>query len=280
MIKKYKKIVKAKLYDLSKWYDKTFFSFGTEQLRSALIKLGLNINDTVFVHSAFDNFRAFQGKPSDVIEILRDLVGNQGIIMMPSMGFSGTALDYANANPIVDLKRVQSRMGLISELFRRYPGVVRSKHPTHPICVWGGEAEAIIADHHQAKTPCGFSSPLQKLLDRDGKILFLGASFATMTFYHTIEEILENRLPVNPFTTEVFDLQVIDTLGNRVNCQTRLYNPISSRKRNLKNLRLTLQELNAWNEYKAGKLCIIMLKARDVLKASENMLANGISCYE
>ena len=172
------------------------------------------------------------------------------------------------------------RFASFAELFRRFPGVVRSAHPTHPIAVWGEDAPQIVADHHRASTPCGVPSPLQKLLERDGKILLLGTGFEVLTFYHTVEEILERKLPESPFTERFFALQVKDQNGEVWNCMTRLFEPAMSRRRRLFRVREELKLMNALGECRVGKLHIQVLSALDVLKAVQQLLDRGISCYE
>jgi len=279
LVKKWKRVVKSKLKELQFWYDRTFFRFGARELEDALVKLGIKSADTVFVHSSFDAFRGFQGKPTDIIQLLQNLVSVKGIVMMPTMAFKGTAVDYALQNPMIDNKRMQSRMGLMTELFRRSPGVFRSAHPTHPIAVWGDEAQSIVADHPLARTPCGIPSPLHKLLERDGKIVLLGTGIEVLTFYHTVEEILEKDLPVNPFTDRFFALQVKDESGQVWDCKTRLYEPKVSRKRRLNKVLEELRQMNAIGECRVGRLQIQVFLAQDVLKAVRQLLDRGISCY-
>ncbi len=280
MVKKWKKLVKSKLKALQSWYDRLFLQFDSAKLESALVKLGIKTGDTLFVHSSFDAFRGFNGKPTDIIQLLQGLVGTKGIVMMPTMALTATAVDYALQNPIVDIKRVQSRMGLITELFRRTPNVLRSLHPTHPIAVWGEDAPSIIADHHLAQTPCGSPSPLYQLYERNGKILLLGTGIEVLTFFHTVEEILESKFSINPFTDNIFDLQVKDEKGQLWDCQTRLYEPSVSRKRRLHPLLNELKRMQALSECRVGKLHLQLFSAQDVLKATEQLLDRGISCYE
>lgn len=280
LVSQWKNKIKSKRKELLAWRDKTFFAFGPQDLENGLKSLGLRHGDVVFAHSSFDAFRGFRGKPSDVIAALQRVVGEAGIIMMPTLAFSGTALDYALSNPVTDLRRAPSRMGLVTEIFRRLPGVVRSAHPTHPIAVWGGDAQAVAADHHLAQTPCGAPSPLRQLLDRDGKILLLGVDIAVLTFFHTLEEILEDRLPVKPFTEQRFELTVLDGQGAPAACHTRLYEPAVSRRRRLGKLADELRRQGLWHERKVGGLSMVLLLARDVLKATEALLERGIACYE
>ena len=65
--------------------------------------------------------------------------------------------------------------------------------------------------------------PFLRLLDVNGKVLFLGASARAMTFYHGLEELLETELPVPPFTPEVFELQTRDLDGRLWTTRTRLF---------------------------------------------------------
>lgn len=280
LIKKWKKLVKSKLKELEIGLVRMFFRFKPTDLAFTLTALGIKAGDTVFVHSSFDAFKGFMGKPTDIIQILQGLVGMKGIIMMPTMAFAGTAVEFALQNPVVDIKRVPSRMGLITELFRRFPGVVRSPHPTHPIAVWGEKARDVTANHHLAQTPCGTPSPLEKLLAYDGKIILLGTGFEVLTFYHTVEEILEGKLPVNPFTHRIFSLQVKNENGEILDCHTRLYEPAVSKRRRLNRVMQELRQMNALGEKHVGMLHVQVTSARDVFNAVKRLLDRGINCYE
>lgn len=276
----WKRKAKSHLKKLISWRDNTFFAFGPKALGDAIVELGINQGDTLFVHSSLDAFGGFRGKPSDVITTLQNAVGRHGMVMMPTMAFDGTAIAYVQNTPVVDLKRAPSRMGLLTELFRRAPDVVRSAHPTHPIAVWGDEATQVIAGHHLANTPCGAPGPLHQLLKRNGKIVFLGTDINVMTFYHTLEDILESRLPVSPFTKETYALGVKDEADQIWHCNTRLYDPAVSRRRSLGVLRAELRRMHAWHERKVGRLGMVVVHAVDVLKAIEQLLDRGITCYE
>ena len=133
---------------------------------------------------------------------------------MPTMPFSGTAVDWALVHPVVDLRRTPSRMGLVSEIFRRSPDVVRSVHPTHPVAAWGERAKLLVAGHSEAGTPCGAGSPYHRLLEFDGRIVMLGADVTSLTFFHTAEALLADGWPVSPFTQETFRLTTLDERWN------------------------------------------------------------------
>ncbi len=157
--------VKRGLKRLVRAYHQRFFAFTPADLQRALVQLGVLSGDVLMVHSAFDRFLGFHGGPVDVIRALQQVVGPDGTLMMPTIPFQGTAVEYALGEPVFDARQTVSRMGLITEVFRRAPAVVRSVHPTHSVAVLGSQADAIIAGHELAGTPCGRLTPYAKLLD-------------------------------------------------------------------------------------------------------------------
>lgn len=164
------------------------------------------------------------------------------------MTFGGTAVAYARANPLFDVVGTPSRMGLLTELFRRSPGVVRSIHPTHPVAIWGRDANVIAAGHRLAGTP------FETLLKRHGKMVLLGTDISVLTFFHMLEEILERELPVSPFTDEVFHLQSKTREGQILDTNCRLFEPSVSRRRNLCKTVPYLKKSGAWREAQVGRL--------------------------
>ncbi len=181
---------------------------------------------------------------------------------------------------LFDVRRTPSRMGLLTELFRRSAGVLRSVHPTHPVAAWGRDAAALVEGHHAARTPCGEGSPYARLLERRGKILLMGTGIGVLTFFHTIEELLEQKLPVSPFTEEVFHLQSRDDSGNIVATHTRLFEPGVSKRRNLDKLVPELRQRGAWREQRTGRLQLIALDAQDIFETVSAMAARGTYCYD
>ncbi|HEY1129910.1 MAG TPA: AAC(3) family N-acetyltransferase [Roseateles sp.] len=279
-MKSLKSAVKTRIRSLRRAIFGRFFSFDVPALQARLAQLGLSRGDAVLVHSSFDAFEGFQGKPNDVIQALQAVVGPEGLLMMPTMGFNGSAIDFARSGQVFDVRRSPSRMGMISELFRRTSGVVRSVHPTHPVACWGKDAAEIAQGHHQCVTPCGRGSPFEALRRREGKILLLGTDISVLTFYHYLEEVFEPRLPASPFTEEVFTLGSKTAQGELLETRTRLYAPALSKRRNLHKLIPYLKRLGAWREGRIGRLRIAVLQAAGVEKAVSDMIQEGVYCYD
>lgn len=280
--KKLKRILKGWLNRIQLAYIRWRYTFDVEDFARLLQRLGLKKGDVVMVHSSYNNFEGFTGKPTDVINALEMVIGPEGTLLMPTMPFSGTAVDFVRKGKPLDILRTPSRMGFLTELFRRMPDVVRSAHPTHPVAVWGSLSETMIKDHHLSASPCGTDSPFGKLLEHNGRLLFLGTGLGVLTFLHTIEEILEPDMPFSVFTEEIFDLTCIVKPGVELKTRTRLYDPEVSRthKRNPFKLIPELKKLGKWKQMRLGRLDAILINAQDVLDATRTMAKRGEFCYD
>jgi aminoglycoside 3-N-acetyltransferase len=253
----------------------TWFSFGPADLRELLRRLGVAPSDVVMVHSSFDRFEGFLGSLGDAIQTLQDTVGPDGALLMPTLPFVGSAVEYARIHPALDVKRTPSRMGIMTEIFRRLPGVQRSIHPTHPVAGWGKRAASLLESHQSAQTPCGVGSPFQKLAEAEAKILLLGVDVRSMTFFHYLEEELEARMPFSPFTKEWFTLSARDAQGQIWPVSMRLYDPVVSAQRDVRLLVPHLKARGVWREGKVGRLNAILLRCRDVQRVAVEMAADG-----
>jgi aminoglycoside 3-N-acetyltransferase len=275
-----KRRVKSALHGAYGRYLRLFRAFGPEDLLTHLRRLGLKPGNRILVHSSFGQFGGFRGTPSDVIATLCRAVGPHGAVMMPTMPFSGLAIDYARSGAVLDVRRTPSKMGVLSEVFRRTPGVVRSVHPTHPVAIWGADAETLAQGHADSHTPCGAGSPFHKLLETRGRILFLGTDIFSLTFLHTLEEIYEPRLPRSPFTTEVFHLSTRDASGALRTTDTRLFDPGVARRRRPDRLVPELRRAGAWHSKKLKTLPITLFDTEAARAAYEVLCDRQTYCYD
>lgn len=256
-----------------------FQGFGTEELSALLVRLGVEPGRVVMVHCSWEKFEGFSGTPRDLIGLLQRAVGEKGTLLMPTLPFSGLALDWARSGQLFDVKRTPSQMGLVTELFRRSRGVIRSVHPTHPVAAWGALAETLTLDHHLCQTPCGRGSPYARMLDHNGINLLLGVDIRALTFFHAIEEIIRPLLPFDPFTQESFVMQSCDAKGRHLTTTTHLFDPDLSRRRDL---RLIIPDLEARGYYKRDRLHRLeatVLGCLDVLEVLQSLAKNGRTCY-
>jgi aminoglycoside 3-N-acetyltransferase len=273
-----KKFIKNGLNRLEWWY-KRYRSFSPTDLKDALIALGIKTGDVVLAHIAFNEFLGFAGLPSDVVASLRSALSDSGTLLMPSMPFTGTAVDYVRSGEIFDVRRTPSHMGVVTELFRRSPGTLRSLHPTHPILANGPRAAELICDHHKALTPCGQFSPFAKLAEMDAKIALIGTGIRALTYYHYLEEVLEDQLPRSPFTEETFDIRFRGYDGEMMQVRNRLFGRELSRRRRPDILEVELKADGLWRERNVGRVSIVVLDARAVFDTVRAMAQRGSYCY-
>jgi aminoglycoside 3-N-acetyltransferase len=158
---------------------------------SLLQALGVTSGATVLVHSSMDRLsrRVPDLKPVQIIRLMQELLGPDGTLLMPSFPFRGRQRDYADRSETFDVRQTPSQVGLLTEVFRRMPGVLRSLHPTHPIAGWGQHAADLLGTHHRG-TAFGRNSPMYKLSEYGGVVIGLGTRPRdTFTILHVPEEL-------------------------------------------------------------------------------------------
>jgi aminoglycoside N3'-acetyltransferase len=142
-------------------------------------RLGVAPGTVLVVHMSYRAVRPVGGGPAAVIQALRDAVGDEGTIVMPSWGDSDeTPFDPARTPVAADL-------GVTAESFRRLPGVHRSAHP-FAFAASGPAAGAVTADPLPLP-PHRPESPIGRVHELDGQILLLGVGHDANTTVHLAE---------------------------------------------------------------------------------------------
>lgn len=148
-----------------------------------LEELNIDPKGTLLVHSSFKSIGDVQGGADTVLDALSEYMEN-GLLVLPTHTWS-----YINAdNPRFSVTDSPSCVGILTELFRKRPGVIRSWHPTHSVAALGKEAAEFTAGDERWDTPCARGSVWGKLLDRRAEIMLLGVDLRRNTFIHGIEE--------------------------------------------------------------------------------------------
>jgi aminoglycoside 3-N-acetyltransferase len=175
-----------------------------------LRNLGLSAGDTVLVHSSLSSLGRVDGGPEAVIDALLEVLGPQGTLLMPSFQ-KGSEHVLLRQGCTFDLRTSPSELGIITETFRRRPGVTRSLSPTHCTAAIGLRADELLADHQSCLVSVGRGSPYDKLVRSGGRILLLGVTHAANTTLHLLENI--NGAPT--VCRELFSPVVIDMNGKQ-----------------------------------------------------------------
>ncbi|MDT8340393.1 MAG: AAC(3) family N-acetyltransferase [Longimicrobiales bacterium] len=257
-----------------------FRRYGPADLAVCLRSLGVREGDTLMVHSSFPATSGFTGKPGDVIDALREVIGTGGHIMMVSLPYTGATVDHLERGLVFDVRRTPSRMGIVSEFFRRRPGVLRSLHPSHPILVEGPEAGAMVRGHEEALFPCGPGSPFQAGMDRDGKIVLLDAPLSTMTLFHWLEHELRERLPFPLYHEPAYEAMVVDAAGERRTVRTLAFSREAIRRRRDNVLHREMWRRGVVARGRVGNSTVLVCRMREVAACALDMADRGVFFYD
>lgn len=165
---------------------------------NAFQKAGLRKGDVVMVHASLSSLGYVCGGAQTVIEALMETVGNEGTIVMPAQSWKNLDpetgvhwdADEKDWQIIRDnwpayIKELTptNTMGAVAEMFRQWPGTLRSDHPARSVCAWGKHADFITSGHDLSNI-FGDGSPIGKLYELDGKVLLLGVGHDKNTSLH------------------------------------------------------------------------------------------------
>jgi aminoglycoside N3'-acetyltransferase len=134
----------------------------TRQLRT----LGVAQGGVVLVHTSFRAMRPVEGGPLGLIQALRDALGPDGTLVMPSAAEEDDIPFDPATTP------ASPSLGVVADTFWRLPGVRRSDH-AHAFAAAGREAARITADPLPLP-PHVPASPVGRVHDLDGQVLLLG----------------------------------------------------------------------------------------------------------
>jgi aminoglycoside N3'-acetyltransferase len=192
-------------------------SYGTAELEAAITERLPKDFEILMVHSSVSNmFPMYRDNAGDLLKLLLRMSTGR-TLAMPAF-FFGTAehynYDYYRINPVFDVRRTPSQMGLVTELFRRRKGVLRSLHPTHSICASGPLAAELTSRHHLSPLIAGPSSPFGVMGRRNTIILGVGVEYyRSLTQVHAVEDAMGSDFPVPRRDDECVKITLINSTG-------------------------------------------------------------------
>ena len=252
----------------------------TEQiLVSQFQKMGIKKGDCLMVHSAMSKIGYLQDGPKTLVNALLQVIGKEGTLCMPSSPISMLQLDYIRQNRVFDVNNTPSAMGAITEYFRTLENVKRSCHPTEPVCAFGPLADELTGNHFGEPTPYTVNSPWKKLMEANGKILYIGVTLDNAgTHLHTLEDAVEFKYPV--YFREDFEVECIMADGEKAVMKTKVHNPEFSKKRKCDELIPMFEVNEVLMRHKLGETNCLVLDANKMFKTMINQYnLYGITMY-
>ncbi len=179
----------------------TIVPLTTESLAESLRACGVQLGQTIIVHTSLRSLGWVIGGAQAYIQALLQAVGETGTVLMPTQTFRN--LDpYSGAHPGVpeqwwplirthwpayDPATTPSLgMGAVAELFRTWPGARRASTPRARLPPWGRTPKRLLATH-ALEEPFGDDSPVGQLYALDGAVLLVGVDHASNTSLHLAE---------------------------------------------------------------------------------------------
>ena len=169
-----------------------------QDILDALKAVGMGQGQTVMVHTSLSSLGFVCGGAQVVIEALLETVGTEGTVMMPTQSWKN--LDPATGvhweepeqwwQTIRDHWPAYHRditptntMGAVAEMFRKWPGALRSDHPARSVAACGKHAR-YLTENHDLSNIFGEGSPIGKLYELDGDVLLIGVGYDKNTSLH------------------------------------------------------------------------------------------------
>ncbi len=263
------------------WIVRAFLSYGPPKLHKGLRRLLVQPGDTIMVHASWRANNGFRGSPLDFIAALKEAVGRDGLLTMTSLPYHNeSSAEYLSRGHPMDVQRTPSRMGLLTEVFRRDREVVRSLSPSHPILAWGRDAADFVAGHEDTPIPFGPESPFGRLLESDGKILLVDAPYSSITFTHFLEDRIKGQLPVSLYEPEPMEGWVIDHQGQSLRVPTCVISKQANAARNEDAFFAALDRANDIAKARVGTTDLKCISCRSMLDRLDQLVAAGGSLFE
>jgi len=256
-----------------------FRSYGMVELARCIRSLGIRPGDTVMLHSAFNHLNGFRGTPGEVADAFLEVLGESGNLMMVSLPTTGASHEYLSRISVFDVRKAPSRMGLVSEFFRRREGVRRSLHPSHPMLAYGPRADWILKGHAECLYPCGPGSPFDKAVELDGKVVFFDTGLNKMTFFHWLEHRVQDHVDIPLYQDAPYAIPVIDQKGEERVVRTFAFSQEAIEARRDWILHREMLSMGIVRSARVGNTRIMAVELRDVVRCIDSMTDRGIFFY-
>jgi aminoglycoside N3'-acetyltransferase len=255
-------------------------SFTTEELVAELNRHLPADFEILMVHSSFDTLLPmYKGTAKELVNALIDFCGSDRTLVMPSFVMGGRSYDaaaYFQSRPF-DVRTTPSEMGLVAEIFRRTPKVLRSLHPTCGLCAMGPLSKDLTTGHHVSRTGLSPDSPFGVMNRRPTAILGLGVEyFRCLTHVHTAAGQMGDEFPIK-FADNSAQITVVDYDGSRYVCNVGL--PDRTKKLDLRILWsvLSKDELVEWRFH--GVSMFVIPRAGILTERLIEAARRGITVY-
>lgn len=234
------------------------FLYTFNSIKEDLLNMGIDPKGTLLVHSSMKSIGNVDGGAETVLDAFIDYM-RDGLLIFPTH----TWADIDEEHPVFDSRSSKSCTGILTNLFMKRQGAVRSLHPTHSVAAMGRDAKEYTEGEELAVTPAPKSGCWGRLYDRNATVLFVGCRLDRNTFIHSVEEWSNVPDRLGDLTSE---LEIID--GNGVSYKVNMHRHECSFtddiSRNYVKLEPVFLKLGALKQGKLGDARCLACSARDM----------------
>jgi aminoglycoside 3-N-acetyltransferase len=179
-----------------------------ELLQEEVMRHGIKSGDILIVHSSMQSLSVTSSSPSQIIEMLRRVIGENGTLVMPAIpkyreATSGTGRvtqDLSNSIWTYNVQLTPPWTGALPLALMRTPGAIRSRFPLNTVVAIGRHSQLMIDKELVVpdSTPCGPNSAWAYCANNNAKILMLGVDLAhSLTMIHVAEDCHDGSWPIS-----------------------------------------------------------------------------------
>lgn len=177
------------------------------KITNYLSNIGISKGDLLLVHSSYGELKCTQKSPKEIIEELKNFVGETGTLAMPAIRkYAGEPdlKNYLKANIsetvfTYEVYKTKVQTGALPATMVQMPEAVVSRFPLNTMVSIGPLAKPMMEKNLEGDlpTPCGINSSWKFCLDNNAYIIGLGTDLTgCLTMIHTAEDILDEKWPV------------------------------------------------------------------------------------
>lgn len=158
--------------------------------------LGITEGDLLLVHTSAGGLKNLDKSPIEIIEYLKQLVGESGTLVLPA--YPKLVKRDGAGRLIYDSRRSPCTTGLIPQLFSKMEGTIRSRCPLNSLAATGKKSWEMMVDNLKTDLSFGPGSAWAYCIDHDVKVLFFGVPiFHSNTITHVVEDMLDEEWPIS-----------------------------------------------------------------------------------
>ncbi len=243
-----------------------------QELKNMIKEMGIEFTDTLFIHSSMKAIGEVVGGADTVLDSFMEYLEN-GLLILPTH----TWANMSESHNVYDPKKEPSCVGVLTNLFMKREGVVRSLHPTHSVAAYGKDNIEYIKGEEEITTPCGIGGCYDRLRERNAKILLLGVNHSRNTFIHCVEEILQ--VPER-FTEKPVLFKIVMPDGSiKESMVYRHYNRTTAHiSETYTKLEQAFYDNNVAKKVKFGDATCILCDANGIFEVTKKVLSHQINC--